>query len=66
MKNALLWSFGPDVQKTFVIFEFLLLQNFVQKWKSLNLGLKMPSLRVFGLDFEKGIVMFQMNTLMLF
>ena len=42
--------------------EFAKLQNFVKKWKCLNLGLKMPSLGTCGLEFQKAIVIFEINT----
>ena len=47
IKNAFLGIFGLEFQKTIVIFEistleFVRFQNFVKKWKCLNLGKKMP------------------------
>ena len=36
--------------------EFAKLQNFVKKWKCLNLGLKIPSLGIFGLEFQKAYI----------
>ena len=41
---------------------FLIMQNFVKKWKCLNKGLQMPYLGIFGLEFEKNIVVFEINT----
>ena len=37
--------------------------NFVKKWKCLNLGPKMPYLGIFGLEFQKAIVIFEISTL---
>ena len=39
------------------------MQNFVKNLKCQNLGPKMPCLGIFGLEFEKTIVMFEISTL---
>ena len=47
--------------KEVIAFKFSLLQNFVQKWKILNLGTKIPNLGIFQLEFEDNIVIFETN-----
>ena len=59
---------GLEFENVIVMFqisvlEFVLLQSSVQKLKSLNLGPKMPYLRIFGLEFQKNIVIFEISTL---
>ena len=39
------------------------LRNFVEKWKCLNLGPKIPYLGIFGLEFENNVVIFEITTL---
>ena len=56
IKKALFWYFWDRILKNYIIFEistlkFVKLRNFVKKWKCLNLGLKMPYLGIFGLEF---------------
>ena len=43
--------------------QFVLLQSLVQKYKSLNLGPKMPDLGIFGLEFENDIAIFEISML---
>ena len=43
--------------------EFVQLQNFVKKWKCLNLGTKMPYFGAFGQQCVKTIVIFEISTL---
>ena len=55
-----------EFENTIVMFEisshkFLKLQPLVQKWKSLNLGTKMPYLGIFRSYFQKIIVIFEVN-----
>ena len=52
-KNALFGYFWLEFEKNIVIFEisspeFVKLQNFVKKWKCLNVGQKMPCLGIFA------------------
>ena len=63
-----LGSFGPEFQKTNLIFEistieFVSLQNFAKKQRCLNLGPKMLYLGIFRLEFQKTIVVFEISTL---
>ena len=39
------------------------MQNFVKKWKYLNLEPKMSYLSIFGLEFLKTIVLFEISNL---
>ena len=39
------------------------MQNFVKKWKCLNLGPKMPHLTIFGLEFLRTFVLFEISKL---
>ena len=60
--------FGLEFEKIIVIIEistleFVLLQNFVKKWKCLNLGPNMPYLGIFGLKFENNIFMLEISSL---
>ena len=53
-KNALFGIFWLEFENNILIFEistlnFIKLQNFLEKWKCLNLGPKMPYLGIFGL-----------------
>ena len=43
-------------------FKFVYLQNFTEKQKCLNLGPKVPDLGIFGLEFKKTIVIFEIST----
>ena len=67
-KNALFGYFWVRIlKKTIVIFEisslkFVYLQNFTEKKKCLNLGPKIPKLRIFELDFENSVVIFEICT----
>ena len=40
-----------------------LIAKFHEKWKCLNLGPKMPYLGIFGLEFEKNIVIYEISVL---
>ena len=42
---------------------FVLLQSLVQKLQSLNLGLKVSDLGIFGLEFEKILAIFEISFL---
>ena len=66
MLNLLI--FGLEFENTIATFEisvlkFVLLQNFVQKQKYLNLGQKMSNLELLGLEFENDTVFFTIRTL---
>ena len=57
-------NLGLEFENAFVIFEisvleFVLLQSYVQKQKSLNLGPKMPDLGNFELKVESYFVVFE-------
>ena len=39
------------------------MQNFTKKQKCLNVGPKIHNLGIFGLEFEKNIVIFEISTL---
>ena len=58
-QKSLIWvSFELKFEKTIVMFEvsileFAIMQRFVQKDKSLNLGPKMTYMSIFGLEFQK-------------
>ena len=67
-KLLYLGIFGLEFEKAIVIFainnfKHFQMQSFVQKRKSLNLGLKMPYLGILGLEFENNIVIFEINLL---
>ena len=58
--------FGLELQNNIVVYEistleFVLLQSFVQKQKSLNVGPKMFYLRIFVLEFENSFVIFKIG-----
>ena len=66
MLNLLI--FGLEFENTTAIFEisvfeFVLLQSFLQKQKSLDFGQTMSDLGIFGLEFENNIVLFEIRTL---
>ena len=69
LKIPCLGIFGQELEKrTIVILEistlkFVSLQNFTKKRKWLNLVPRMPDSGIFGLDFEKDIVIFEISTL---
>ena len=57
-KIALIGYFGLEFQKTNAIFEisileFVNMQSYIQKQKTLNLGPKIPYLGIFRLQFNK-------------
>ena len=66
---CLIWVFSEkNIKNTIVIFQistlkFVYLQNLRKKLKRLNLGPEMSNLGVWGLEFEKGIVIFETNIL---
>ena len=65
MLNLLI--FGLEFENTAAIFEisvfeFVLLQSFLQKQKSLEFGQKMSDLGIFGLEFENNIVLIKIST----
>ena len=57
-KNCFIWVFfGLEFEKAFVIFEinileFFLKERFLLKWKSFNLGPKMPYLDILGWNLK--------------
>ena len=68
-QKCVIWVFlDNNFKRTIVIFEIstlkvVYLQNFAKKQKCLNLGPKMPHLGIFGLEFEKSHVQFEISTL---
>lgn len=67
-KNALFGCFRLQFWKNNVVFgisslDFILLESMMQKWKSLNLRLKISYLSIFGLEFESDTVIFEINIL---
>ena len=66
---CLTWVFlGKNIKNTIVRFlistlKFVYLQNLRKKLKCLNLGPEMADLEVLELEFEKGIVIFEINAL---
>ena len=71
LKTPDLYILGLEFENNIVIFqistfEFVLLQNFAEKHKCLNLGPNILDLGVLGLEFENNIVIFQISTLEFF
>ena len=68
-KKCLIWVFLRwNFRKAIVIFEistlkFVYLQNFTEKQKCLNLGPKMPDLRIFGLEIEMSFLKLALSKL---
>ena len=68
-QQCFIWVFlVEDFKKTIVIFEisilkFVYFENLRKQRKCLNLGKKTPDLNIFELEFEKSIVICEINTL---
>ena len=64
-KKWYIFKFGTNNIDIFEInnLEFFKLQNFLKKWKSPNLGPKVPDLGIFVLEFSKTIIIFEISTL---
>ena len=58
--------FGLGIENTIVtikisVLKFAEMHDFVQQKKCLNLGPKIPYLGIFGMEFEKGFVIFEIT-----